>query len=410
MNSEISTKLEIERALRHRSRFVQITPGLAAHYQSQREADFNRLVDLWSPLLILAFTGCLGFGLVFFRGHLIGLDLRTYAWTECLAIGAGLVGLLMARHARWRGNTGRWIPWMFGFIIAVKVASTFQFHSPQLAYNQTYMTLIVLLVGTLALQQSLLASFKGMVIGLCAFSVAPFSAASAEFGLLFLGQYLLAGSVCLFVSFIKEDRDRVAFLQARLLHIEKLEVNRLASELALQVSRDSLTGLFNRRHLEDTLKAEWDRARRNRSSLSMLMIDVDHFKQFNDLYGHPTGDQCLQEIARLIAQVAQRPADIAARFGGEEFIVLLPDTKLEGAIELARMLVRLVDDAAIPHQASSTAAWVTVSVGVSSCTPHELLRKQDLLDAADKALYAAKHQGRHGFAIQHASAMNERAA
>lgn len=410
MNSEISTKLEIERSLRHRSRFVQLTPGLAAHYQAQRESDFSRLVDLWSPLLVLAFMGCLGFGLIFFRGQLVGPDLRAYVLTECLAIGAGLIGLLMARHARWRGNTDSWIPWMFGFIIAAKVASTFQFRSTQLAYNQTYMTLIVLLVGTLALQQSLTASIKGMVIGLCAFALAPLSAADTEFSLLFLGQYLLAACVCLFVSFIKEDRDRVAFLQARLLHIEKLEVNRLASELALQVSRDSLTGLFNRRHLEDTLKSEWDRARRNRSSLSMLMIDVDHFKQFNDLYGHPTGDQCLQEIARVIAQVAQRPADIAARFGGEEFIVLLPDTKLEGAIELARMLVRLVDDAAIPHQASSTAAWVTVSVGVASCAPHDLLRRQDLLDAADKALYAAKHQGRHGFAIQHASAMNERAA
>lgn len=410
MNSEISTKLEIERSLRNRSRFVQITPSLAAHYQSQREADFNRLVDLWSPLLILAFMGCLGFGLIFFRGHLVGPDLRTYVWTESLAIGAGLVGLLMARHARWRGDTGRWIPWMFGFIIAAKVASTFQFRSPQLAYNQIYMTLIVLLVGSLALQQSLTSSFKGMLIGLSAFTVAAFSPTSTAFCLLFLGQYLLAACVCLFVSFIREDRDRVAFLQARLLHIEKLEVNRLASELAQQVSRDSLTGLYNRRHLEDTLKSEWDRARRNRSSLSMLMIDVDHFKQFNDLYGHPTGDQCLQEIARVIAQVAQRPADIAARFGGEEFIVLLPDTKLEGAIELARMLVRLVDDAAIPHQASSTAAWVTVSVGVASCAPHDLLRRQDLLEAADQALYAAKHQGRHCFTTHPTSAMNERAA
>lgn len=410
MNSEISTKLEIERALRHRSRFVQITPNLAAHYQSQRDADFNRLVDLWSPLLLLAFVGCLAFGLIFFRQHLAGPDLQTYAWTECLAVGAGLVGLITARQAPWRGKNGRWIPWMFGFIIAVKVASTFRFHSTQLAHNQIYMTLIVLLVGTLALQQSLFSSFKGMVIGLSAFLLAPWSHTSTEFTLLFLGQYLLAACVCLFVSFIREDRDRVAFLQARLLHIEKLEVNRLAGELAAQVSRDSLTGLYNRRHIEDTLRSEWDRARRNRSSLSMLMIDVDHFKQFNDHYGHPTGDQCLQEIARVIAQVAQRPADVAARFGGEEFIVLLPDTRLDGAIELARMLVRLIDDAAIPHQASSTAAWVTVSVGVASCTPHDLLRKQDLMEAADKALYEAKHQGRHGFAIAHPHAMTERAA
>lgn len=410
MNSEISTKLEIERSLRNRSRFVHIAPSLATHYQSQRDADFNRLVDLWSPLLVLAFLGCLAFGLVFYGQHLVGADLKTYVWTEIMAVGTGLVGLILARQARWQGNTERWIPWMFGFIIAVKVASTFRFHSGQLAHNQIYMTLIVLLVGTLALQQSLFSSLKGMAIGLSAFTLALSSHASTEFALLFLGQYLLAASVCLFVSFIREDRDRVAFLQARLLHIEKLEVNRLAGELAAQVSRDSLTGLHNRRHIEDTLKSEWDRARRNRSSLSMLMVDVDHFKQFNDHYGHPMGDQCLQEIARVIAQVAQRPADVAARFGGEEFIVLLPDTRLDGAIELARMLVRLVDDAAIPHQASSTAAWVTVSVGVASCTPHDLLRKQDLMEAADKALYEAKQQGRHGFAIGHPSALTERAA
>lgn len=410
MNLDMSAKLEIERALLHRSRFVQIAPGLAAHYQQQRQADFNRLVDLWSPLLILAFMGCLAFSLIFYRAQLLGDDLRIYVQSECLAVGAGLLGLLMALQARWRNSASGWIPWMFGLIIAAKVASAFQFQSLLLAYNQTYMTLIVLLVGTLALQQSLVASLKGMVIGLSAFTSAHFSDASIDFGLIFLGQYLLVGCVCLFVSFIKEDRDRVSFLQARLLHIEKMEINRLASELASQVSRDSLTGLFNRRHMEEVLNSEWNRARRNRSSLSMLMIDVDHFKQFNDLYGHPTGDQCLQEIARVLAKVAQRPADIAVRFGGEEFVVLLPDTNLEGAMELARRLVHLVDEAAIPHQASSTANWVTVSVGVASCAPHDLLRARDLLEAADKALYTAKHRGRHGFAVHQVTALNERVA
>jgi diguanylate cyclase (GGDEF)-like protein len=400
MNPDAPAKLEIERTLRQRSRFVRLTPALRAHYRAQRDTEFLRLVELWSPLLLLAFAGCLAFAVFFHRSALTGPDLTIYTRTEVLALVMGSLGLGLVRHPRWRVNSEGWIPWAFGFIMAVKIHSSFQFGSVRLAHNQAYMTLIVLLIGTLALQQSLWASVQGILIGLVTFAGTLASRQMDDFAWIFLGQYALAASVCLFVSFIREDRDRVAFLQSCLLHLEKQEVHRLAGELAQQVSRDSLTGLYNRRHLEETLRTEWDRARRNRAELSLLMIDVDHFKQFNDHHGHPAGDQCLREIARLISGIAQRPADMAARLGGEEFVVLLPDTGLEGALARAHALLQQIDAVALPHQASPTAAWVTISIGVASCQATSPLVREDLMEAADRALYTAKRQGRRSAAIE----------
>jgi diguanylate cyclase (GGDEF)-like protein len=159
-------------------------------------------------------------------------------------------------------------------------------------------------------------------------------------------------------------------------------------------STDGLTGIANRRAFDATLAAEWGRAARDGTDLGLLIIDVDHFKMFNDRYGHPAGDDCLRLIARLAGRALRRPPDIVARFGGEEFAAILPGTSLAGALEVGERVRQAIMQAGLAHEASGFGC-VTVSVGSASLSPHPGTDPQALIDIADRALYAAKHAGRN---------------
>jgi diguanylate cyclase (GGDEF)-like protein len=170
-----------------------------------------------------------------------------------------------------------------------------------------------------------------------------------------------------------------------------LGLNRNLELLALE---DALTGLANRRQFDLFIQAETGRARRNLTGLSLLMIDVDHFKAFNDRYGHLAGDECLRAIATVITGHIQRPGDLASRFGGEEFAVVLPGTDYVGAFLVAEKIRRAVQSANLQHSESPVGV-VTVSVGVCGYDPASQTRTEDLIGAADKALYVAKASGRN---------------
>jgi diguanylate cyclase (GGDEF)-like protein len=165
--------------------------------------------------------------------------------------------------------------------------------------------------------------------------------------------------------------------------------------LRMLASLDGLTGVPNRRIFDERLNAEWRACRRSGSPLSLLMIDVDHFKLYNDHYGHLDGDQCLKALASALASSVERGRDMLARFGGEEFVCLLPDTDLEGAKHIAEKLRQAVEGLAIPHVESKTAATVTVSLGVATTAQCDALEPPDLLKVADEQLYLAKQSGRN---------------
>ncbi len=169
------------------------------------------------------------------------------------------------------------------------------------------------------------------------------------------------------------------------------EMNRILTRLSAQ---DGLTGLANRRHFDEYFAAEWRRAQRDGTPLSVVMMDIDHFKAYNDRYGHQQGDDCLRQAAALIASGAKRPADLAARYGGEEFVLVLPETPFEGALRIAERVAQEFRSMKMPHAASSAAPYVTVSMGVASIVPQPGRGAEELLEQADKALYAAKHEGR----------------
>ena len=169
-----------------------------------------------------------------------------------------------------------------------------------------------------------------------------------------------------------------------------------ANALQRAALADPLTGIANRRQFDACLEHEWQRALRSARPLSLLVIDVDHFKLYNDLFGHAAGDQCLQAVASALQGHALRAADLAARYGGEEFVLLLPETPLEGAAKLAEAIRADVEGLRVPHPRSTTSEFVTVSVGAATMVPTSFDELRSLFLAADRAMYDAKAAGRNG--------------
>lgn len=172
-----------------------------------------------------------------------------------------------------------------------------------------------------------------------------------------------------------------------------ITARKLAEDKARLLSMcDSLTGLANRRHLNVFLNLEWKRGLRSQRPLSVLLLDIDYFKQYNDAFGHIRGDSCLINISKIIKQHARRPSDLAARFGGEEFVLVLGETPLSDAEECANTLCEQIQALALPHMNNTV---VTVSIGVSSVVPNLAIDEIYLLNQADSAVYLAKRNGRN---------------
>lgn len=165
--------------------------------------------------------------------------------------------------------------------------------------------------------------------------------------------------------------------------------------LSIEASTDGLTGAFNRRAFDERLKFEFARAQRQNSPISLVMMDVDFFKLYNDFYGHPAGDEVLITVANNLKSELLRPTDMMARYGGEEFVVILPDGGREGSLVVAERLRLAVSELNIPHKKSQIADRITISVGVGTYPPGNVCDEALLLKAADAALYEAKHSGRN---------------
>lgn len=185
------------------------------------------------------------------------------------------------------------------------------------------------------------------------------------------------------------------------------DLNELNSELQSHKEKlahmsyvDGLTSLANRRRFNDFLEAEWNRAVRSGSPLSLIILDIDFFKQFNDHYGHTAGDECLVIVARALSNCIKRSGDLVARYGGEEFAVVLPDTDFSGAECIATQIQTSIRDLGIVHAYSQIAPHITVSIGIASCVPAEKNTHMELLEAADQQLYGAKEAGRNQFCGQ----------
>jgi diguanylate cyclase (GGDEF)-like protein len=200
------------------------------------------------------------------------------------------------------------------------------------------------------------------------------------------------------VSAFREGIDRYCMIEIRdvsgMVEREKRLMDH-AESLRARSYVDGLTGIANRRYFDVALDRELRRAQRLGGKLSLLMVDIDSFKAYNDHFGHQQGDTCLSTVAQALAAKLKRPADVAARYGGEEFAAILPDTSVEQAALLANAIREHIAALALPHAPSAHWPMVTLSIGVAAFDPAHLKDPAALVEAADKALYAAKHGGRN---------------
>lgn len=177
------------------------------------------------------------------------------------------------------------------------------------------------------------------------------------------------------------------------------ELASLHQKLEILSYQDALTGIANRRMFDDVLEREWTAAQRYKQPLSLIMFDIDYFKQYNDFYGHLQGDECLRKIASILANAEMRPRDLIARFGGEEFAIILPDTDDKAAHKIAEQFRTLIESLSIPHEGSEVSHYLTVSIGVSCMIPTQKSSLIAFLDKVDKLLYDAKSVGRNSVVI-----------
>jgi diguanylate cyclase len=184
-------------------------------------------------------------------------------------------------------------------------------------------------------------------------------------------------------EYIKKSNENSRYLKQNNLFLEQLS------------NMDGLTQVYNRRFFDSTIATEWKRAARNTSPLSLIMFDIDNFKNYNDTYGHQVGDECLQKIAKLAQTVTKRPSDVLARYGGEEFVIILPETNEEGALKVAETIRKAIQSLAIPNIYSNVLPIVTISVGVACLKPTPDTNHMMLIEKADQALYRAKSEGRN---------------
>ncbi len=209
---------------------------------------------------------------------------------------------------------------------------------------------------------------------------------------------------------LKEETDarKTRELQLKARELQLLETTNLLertneqlqesnARLQRMASVDGLTGVANRRYFDEQFSREWRRAARLSQRISLIMIDIDFFKRYNDTYGHLQGDECLKQVARALSLPLKRPLDLVARYGGEEFVIMLPDTDLDGAASVAAQLQEVMRELQIPHNGSHIASYVTLSMGVATLVPHKDISSDTLINHADKALYQSKTDGRNGF-------------
>ncbi len=314
--------------------------------------------------------------------------------TECLTVyGFALFVMFCVRVLSMFRKFDRWFFYYVGFSATTMITvAVYANNSIPMAEGSTlsYIGLTYILffaycfVG-LHLQAAIVANAIGGTLGL---SITYLTGSSMDWHIM-PQIFGTASFLAMFLAYGINRHERINFLQSYLLQLSLLKSEKLSRE-------DSLTGLANRRHLNEHLDLELSRMLRYQLPLTIMMIDIDWFKRYNDELGHLAGDKCLQQVAKIIQDIANRSGEMAARYGGEEFVLLFPNIDSGSAKRQAERLLKQVTAAAIPHPHSDTKI-VTVSIGISVCVPTPTITVIQLLRQADQALYEAKSGGKNCF-------------
>lgn len=364
---------------------VVMEPGLK---ESRLTASFADARDrLQFILLQTLVTIVLCYQLLFSQESFVSSEVKEFIILGLLVFIAGVM-FLPARM--WESG------WpVVGLVLGDTAITTAIIYLSGNAGSSLYLTyFLVMLIGAFAPS---LKQMIGLSVILCAAYGAVLYLDSLETGSLSEGRLLGITVLLIMAVFygattetVRRERQKKAGLLEQINMLKRIE-----AELQTQSGQDWLTGLANRRRFDEMLQQEWGRARRDETSLAVLMIDVDYFKPFNDTYGHQAGDACLQQVAKAISGVVHRPGDLPARYGGEEFVVVLPQTDAKGAAQVGERMRAAVEALRLQHVKSRASDRVTISVGAASVIPPEKGEPATLIAAADQALYQAKREGRN---------------
>lgn len=357
------------------------------HYDQRAAASFNSTITYVGLLYI-----GLGIALVVINGlRNLGFWPASYSvFMVLIAFGwlLSVVGVLQHRYQQLMAS-------LIGAAVCFAVVHPSLISDPLLVHlihvGTVYIMVLAYLGLNLRLPYALLAACGGGLIAL----ILLLSLGLRIDWHLTLSTYLGGSLLGIVLRFRDERYLRRDFIQARLLTLDNARIQSMADELERLSFLDGLTGLANRRYFDRSYEKAWRSCMRDKAPLTVLMLDVDFFKPYNDHYGHQQGDQALRDIARAISFEAGRPQDLVARYGGEEFIVMLPWVDEAAAAHMAERLLQAVRDLALPHAASSCGDIVTISAGVATTVPRQPEEMGTLISAADRALYQAKRDGRN---------------
>ena len=394
-----SLPLAVHGLIRDNPLFIHFSPGLESCFRMKRLFEFSAIFKvaaiLWALLFVVLIGGTQTIYPALLLDHRFPLWQGTVWLIGAVIFAANLTAYLPGSHRFIYGNV---VAPVSSLILFLLLASGLAYPDDTSNMHASYNVIMTMILVCYSMRLRWQVSC-GILLGSGLAALVAALTAGWQTPWLQAGHaYLLIGIVLCVIAFFVERRERLGFLQEVLVAIKTEELAQLNDHLSAMASKDGLSGLANRRAFDEFLAREWERGRREEQPLSILFMDVDFFKRYNDTYGHAAGDECLKLVARAMRQALLRPGDIVARYGGEEFVVLLPNTDVQGSMEVGDRLLAAVDALAIPHHTSDAAFHVTISIGLACMVPTERNGAKLLLEEADRALYEAKSRGRHRMA------------
>ncbi|MEN8940302.1 GGDEF domain-containing protein [Acinetobacter baumannii] len=325
--------------------------------------------------------------------------LSYYSWVGIIVLIAWILSFIK--------KLNQWFDYYVGIGSSAAVAITFilinvlENGQDNVLFHAAMMYAIVIIYGAVGMRfyTAIIAGWVGGLIGILVSTYL-----NGDIDWTFLNRtYTFSSFLGMTLAYATDRQHRENYLQNCMIELNRIELMQQAQQLSLLSQQDALTGLANRRYLDETLDNEWRRALRHETPLTIMMVDIDFFKPYNDSLGHLKGDQCLKDIATAISSIAARSGDLVARYGGEEFLLLFPMTNAQQAKIQAERLMNAIKKIAIVHPCSSVSPYVTISVGVATTIPRLNDSISAFVSRADHALYQAKTNGRNQYQI----AMNE---
>ncbi|MBF6739126.1 GGDEF domain-containing protein [Acinetobacter baumannii] len=325
--------------------------------------------------------------------------LSYYSWVGIIVLIAWILSFIK--------KLNQWFDYYVGIGSSAAVAITFilinvlENGQDNVLFHAAMMYAIVIIYGAVGMRfyTAIIAGWVGGLIGILVSTYL-----NGDIDWTFLNRtYTFSSFLGMTLAYATDRQHRENYLQNCMIELNRIELIQQAQQLSLLSQQDALTGLANRRYLDETLDNEWRRALRHETPLTIMMVDIDFFKPYNDSLGHLKGDQCLKDIATAISSIAARSGDLVARYGGEEFLLLFPMTNAQQAKIQAERLMNAIKKIAIVHPCSSVSPYVTISVGVATTIPRLNDSISAFVSRADHALYQAKTNGRNQYQI----ALNE---